>query len=462
MIEEPQSTAVALAPKREIRVNESDNPVMSTAGLEHMVRIARIMVDSQTMPESITHTGKGQNKVALDDRIVLARAFMIVEQATGWKRSPFALQSHASFVHGKICWEGKVINAILSDDYGIDLTYEFGTWVAAEERCDLTKGEGAGDLLAVRVSGMVNGRMQYIDGSVGIWKTTGDGSPWRPGAMRRQCRYRGAREFVRAYRPGVIIGVLADDEVEDFDRTPQRLSGPAPTLADAHGEPEPAQVAQSAPRGRGRPPKAAAEVTHTLATVHPSPEPEAEQTGPQAHGTGSAEPVDDGSMAAAATDVSEDITETENGSPGTGGDIGQTADNALDAEFEEVDESQDDGVETRAYEAALTAATGYHDARSALITFKKTPTYAEYDENGRKRAQLQTLTRLEELRGQGMTVPTPEAEPWMFSLWLNGAARDQVMPTFLKLMRSPAYAALNEAQREGLAAGVDRATGELI
>jgi len=242
----PLDTLPAVRPTREVRVVESDNPVMSTAAFEHMIRVANIMADSGMMPKSLIMEGKKGAEIYLDHRVILARAFMIVEQAAAWRRSPFALMQHASFVHGKLCWEGKVVNAILSDDYGIDLDYQFGTWIAAEERCDLSKGEGQGDLLAVRVSGLVNGKTQYVDGSVGTWKTVGEGSPWRPGAMHRQCRYRGQREWARAYRSGAMLGVVTTDEIEDAgdfvapatrgrpkSDLRAKLTGPSPTEAPA-------------------------------------------------------------------------------------------------------------------------------------------------------------------------------------------------------------------------------------
>lgn len=218
--EEKAVAVLAPRPPREIRVVESSNPVMSTAGFEHLIRVARLMGQSGMMPASLVTDGKGDNAKFLPEDVILARAFLIAEQASRWDESPMAIMQCASLVHGKLMWEGKLVHAILESKFGILLSYRFGTWDPATETVNLD-AEGAGDGLGVIVSGKVDDRTEEIHGCVGLWKTTGNGSPWKPGAMRRQLRYRGAREWSRAYRPSAILGIITDDEV-DLDLPPPR------------------------------------------------------------------------------------------------------------------------------------------------------------------------------------------------------------------------------------------------
>jgi hypothetical protein len=198
---------------------DDDVPILDTARFEHMQRIATLMAQASLVPMSLSHKkdGEGQNAqmVPLPLPTVVANCFLVTNQAIRWNMDPFAVASCASVVHGRLMWEGKLVAAVLEARLGVRLTYEFGTWVADTETVDLSK-EGRGDLLGVRVSGQRRGDEApvYIEGSVGLWKTTGAGSPWRAGAMKRQCRYRGAREWARAYESGVMLGVITDDELD--------------------------------------------------------------------------------------------------------------------------------------------------------------------------------------------------------------------------------------------------------
>jgi hypothetical protein len=225
--------AVAVRQPREIRVVQDHVAIFDTAKFEHFGRIATVMAESGMMPDSL-RTYKAPNEAGvmtvyeLPDMAQKARAFMITELADRLDFSPFGLMGSCSFVHGKLMVEGKVVHAAIEHKLGIALEYLFGTWIPADERTDLERGEGAGDLLGVVVRGILPGETEprEIHGSVGIWKTTGSGSPWRPGSMKRQCRYRGAREWERAFHPGTLLGVLSEDEV-DFSQ----VDAPAPRAA---------------------------------------------------------------------------------------------------------------------------------------------------------------------------------------------------------------------------------------
>lgn len=262
-------------PLREVRVVHSPVAVYDTGKFEHFSRIASLMADTGMMPETLRTEPKKVNGetvlVDLPALTVKARAFMIAELADRIDVSPFALMPCCSFVRGRLMLEGKVAAAVIEAKVG-EISFDFGTWDAKTESCDLSKGEGIGDMLAVRVSVVdANGIVKSVDGSVGIWKTSGAGSPWRPGAMKRQLRYRGSRDWERAHKPGLLLGVLSDNEsIEDMieaeDRSRKlnlidRMAPPAEGeraegFSQAHVEGETAHV--DAPKAKGRAGKAKA------------------------------------------------------------------------------------------------------------------------------------------------------------------------------------------------------------
>ena len=64
-----------------------------------------------------------------------------------------------------------------------------------------------------------------VTGTVGDWKTNGAGSPWKgESANERQLRYRGAREWSRAYAPAAILGIMAEDEAQDFKKETRNVT----------------------------------------------------------------------------------------------------------------------------------------------------------------------------------------------------------------------------------------------
>lgn len=208
---------------REIRVVHDDLPMYDTAAFEHLGRVAAIMAQADLLPKTLTciYEGQGNNRreIALPPEVVKARALLIANQARLWNMDPLAVAQCCSLVHNRLMYEGKLVHAVVEAKTGIRLRYEFGLW-DVDHFVPATEDElkGAGERLAVRVAGRFDDEDEdrTVEGSVGQWKTTGQGSPWNPGAYRRQLRYRGAREWARAHNPGPILGIITDDEAEDF------------------------------------------------------------------------------------------------------------------------------------------------------------------------------------------------------------------------------------------------------
>lgn len=223
-------------------------PILDTDRFEHMQRIATIMANSSLIPDALRKAGDEW----LPLQNVVSNCFLVVNQAVRWGMDPFAVAQCASVVHGRLMYEGKLVAAALEKQLKTRLSYEFGLWNPTTETVDLNK-EGTGDNLGVIVSGTLPGDTEAvkIEGSVGIWKTTGNNSPWRPGAFKRQLRYRGAREWARAHSAGVMLGIITDDELGELEERRERTAtrgSRSRTLTAGFGDAAPALAAPSEAR----------------------------------------------------------------------------------------------------------------------------------------------------------------------------------------------------------------------
>lgn len=229
---------------REYRAVESRLGIMDSDRFAHLGRVATVMAKAGLMPMSLTHAKQGNADnspmVELPYEVVQARAFLIANQADLFQMDPNALAQCVSIVHGKLMYEGKLVHALISERLGIDLVYEFGRYDSAKrdilgERA--ADGEWLGDMpssaddqgLGVRVIGTLPGelRPRTISGSVAMWHK-GPKSPWgSANAWPRQLRYMGAREWCRAYKPSLLLGILTDDEVDEYEAGRQAGAIPA-------------------------------------------------------------------------------------------------------------------------------------------------------------------------------------------------------------------------------------------
>lgn len=203
--------AVVSPPRRtEVRVVQDPIPVLDTGRFEHMQRIANVMAHSSLVPDALCKVKiEGRKElVSLDPQEIISNCFLVVNQAVRWGMDPFAVAQCVSVVHGKLCYEGKLIAAVLDAKLGIELEYEI---------------TGQGENMKVVVSGAIDGqpvkdskgRAKTVEGTVADWKTSGNNSPWSArGGPARMLRYRGAREWARVHAPSIMLGVYSDDEME--------------------------------------------------------------------------------------------------------------------------------------------------------------------------------------------------------------------------------------------------------
>lgn len=239
------STAVSvIPPQRATLTAYNDVALFDTAQFEHMQRVAVLMARTSMIPDAL----RMKDDEPLEDAVVIANCFMIVNQARHWRMDPFAVAQCCSIVHGRLMYEGKLVSAVLEANLGVRLHYTFDN--------------AAGDQMGVVVSGVLPGetKPRTIDGKVADWHR-GAKSPWAmPSAWKRQMRYMGAREWARAYAPAIMLGVIAIEEATDdgyVGAQPQRSRAvtplnvvppppPPPPALEGETEPEPEDTGSEA------------------------------------------------------------------------------------------------------------------------------------------------------------------------------------------------------------------------
>lgn len=126
---------------------------------------------------------------------------LIVMQAQRWGMDAASVAQSTSVVHGKLCYEGKLVAAALYAMGAVEgrLKYEFS---------------GSGESRAVKVTGRPRGAGvdQTVEGTVANWKTSNDNWKKQPDDM---LVYRGTRQWARRYAPEALLGVYTPDELED-------------------------------------------------------------------------------------------------------------------------------------------------------------------------------------------------------------------------------------------------------
>lgn len=152
---------------------------------------------------------------------------LVIMQAQRWGMDAVSVAQCTSVVHGKLCYEGKLVAAALYATGAIDgrLRYEFS-------------GTGAGR--TVTVTGRPHGSSveQSVVGTVLDWRTANDNWNKQPDDM---LVYRGTRQWARRYAPEALLGVYTPDEIEDAPAQPATTT--RVTTLPAEPEPLPAYSA---------------------------------------------------------------------------------------------------------------------------------------------------------------------------------------------------------------------------
>jgi hypothetical protein len=177
-------------------------PLLDTGRFEHMMRIAKVMASCSLIPDCLCkEKNKDGEPAFLPFENILANCFLVVNQAVRWEMDPFAVAQCVSLVKGKLCYEGKLIAAVIEHKTGIRLAFSWN--------------DEKGDKFGIVVSGKFDDEDEprHVSGTVGDWKTTGTNSPW-PKQPKLQLAYRGSREWARLHAPALMLGVYSPDEMD--------------------------------------------------------------------------------------------------------------------------------------------------------------------------------------------------------------------------------------------------------
>lgn len=182
--------------------------------IEQAIALSEIMAKAQLVPDHL------RNKPG--------DCLLVVMQAQRWGMDAVSVAQCTSVVHGKLCYEGKLVAAVLFAMGAIEgrLHYEI---------------EGSGQNAKITVRGTPRGGRgeQTLTGSVKDWRTYGkDGAKnaW-DSIPEDMLVYRGTRQWARRYAPEALLGIYTPDELEEpgaaRDVTPRTAGDHKPTQLPA-------------------------------------------------------------------------------------------------------------------------------------------------------------------------------------------------------------------------------------
>lgn len=183
---------------------------------------------------------------------------LIVMQAQRWGMDVLSVAQCTSVVHGRLCYEGKLVAAVLYSMGAVDgrLHYEI-------------KGEG--QRASITVTGTPRGGQgpQSLTGSVAEWRTWGKDKQGNPtknswdSIPEDMLVYRGTRQWARRYAPEALLGVYTPDEIEDSDLVdvipkpstpqPQSKSAKAEAKPEKHADAVDAELVDDKPKHEAKP-----------------------------------------------------------------------------------------------------------------------------------------------------------------------------------------------------------------
>ena len=177
-------------------------PLFDSAKFEHMVRIAKVMGECSLIPDSLA---KDKDGAWLPAKTVMANCVLVVNQAVRWNMDPFAVAQCASVVHGRLMWEGKLVQAVIETKLP---AIRFKTTY-----------QGTGMDRAIQVSARIDGEVRNVEGTVKDWCTRKKNGEIADAWLRQpdtMLHYRGMRQWARQWAPALMLGVYTDDEMDEL------------------------------------------------------------------------------------------------------------------------------------------------------------------------------------------------------------------------------------------------------
>ena len=186
--------STSLATQQAMTSEGRANALMPTS-INEAIQLSEIMAKANLVPEHL----RGKSGDCL----------LIVMQAQRWGMDAVSVAQCTSVVHGRLCYEGKLVAAAL---------YAMG---AVEGRLEYDiQGSGQGATILVTGTPRGGSGPQSVRGSVKDWRTFGKDkngaridNAWDK-IPEDMLVYRGTRQWARRYAPEALLGVYTPDEVE--------------------------------------------------------------------------------------------------------------------------------------------------------------------------------------------------------------------------------------------------------
>ncbi|CDX26900.1 putative RecT protein [Mesorhizobium plurifarium] len=198
--------------------------VFDTERFEQIMRVADVMARATTIPEALKSKNSNPQEKFEETR---GNCFMVCNLSATWGADPFAVAQSISFVFGKLCVEGKLIRAVIKKKLGFDLHYRFDGAPGNMERkvlvSDLPFVDEKGQPVPDDAPGAVlSPKARSVEGTLKKWhsknKEGGVNDNWLKDE-EKMFRERGAREWCRAWTPGLLLGVYSPDEFDEVEYT---------------------------------------------------------------------------------------------------------------------------------------------------------------------------------------------------------------------------------------------------
>lgn len=186
----------ALATQQPAMTGEVRANALVPTSIHEAIQLSEIMAKANLVPDHLR--GKPGD------------CLLIVMQAQRWGMDAVSVAQCTSVVHGRLCYEGKLVAAAL---------YAMG---AVEGRLEY-EIQGTGQAATIIVTGTPRGGNgpQTVRGTVKDWRTytkNKDGkqveNAWDK-IPEDMLVYRGTRQWARRYAPEALLGVYTPDEVDD-------------------------------------------------------------------------------------------------------------------------------------------------------------------------------------------------------------------------------------------------------
>jgi hypothetical protein len=262
---EPTKALVPAQPQARERAMveyDPDDPVslyMNTGIFEQLQRVAKLMCSSGLVP---AHLRGPEHQ---------ADCFLVAAQAFRWRMDPFAAAQHTFVTSGKLGYEGKLIAAVINSSAKLERNLAY-----------LYTGDKGTTGRTVTVLGLLRGENEprTVEGSVANWQTQNEKWKSMPDQM---LAYRGAREWARRHMPEAVLGIQAEEELQEAVTLQPDRNGRfvAPRSLDAFTDKLEAQApephAGSVAGGEDKYGQEGEEQFKAPASTHPADAPDAEK-----------------------------------------------------------------------------------------------------------------------------------------------------------------------------------------